>query len=499
VGVVTLRTLARGSLLVTVANLVPRAATFLLLPVYARFLTQAEFGVVSLAGSAALLAAIGCRLGLDQALLRLHYDVPQRDRPDLYVTVAIVAGAAATALAAVGFVAAVLLAGSTDADLAIWLLALGIAAANTFQFIPSVWLRATDRPGGYLALASVAFAAVAAATVLLVVVIRLGASGSLTGQLLGAIVMAVAAGYVLRSMRGGRWRTDLARRSLRFGLPLLPHALSGWVLNLSDRWLLGFLLVGTPTTTLAAVGVYSLGYQLAYAIGLAAISFNAAWLPFLYRVGHGGHAHAVMRDGTTLVVAGFAWLSSALAILAPDVLGIIAPEDWHGAADVTTVAAIGFALQAASLMLASSLYLHRDTAIIPLTTFAAVGVNIAVNLALIPRLGIMGAAWATVAAYGTLALMTGILARRRHGIALDVGRLAAVVAITVGSLLVARAAGEDGFIGGVAFRVLLVAGTAALIALLASDPARALRRVVAADASGNGGEAPSVGPPSGVV
>jgi len=48
---VTLRALARGSLLVTAGNLVPRAGAFLLLPIYAHFLTQADFGTVSLASS----------------------------------------------------------------------------------------------------------------------------------------------------------------------------------------------------------------------------------------------------------------------------------------------------------------------------------------------------------------------------------------------------------------------------------------------------------------
>jgi O-antigen/teichoic acid export membrane protein len=474
---VTLGALARGSLFVTVANLVPRAATFLLLPIYARFLTQAEFGIVSLAGSAALLVAIACRLGMDAALLRLHYDVPPSDLADLYMTVAVLAATAVAAVTTVGAGVALFVEGPNGDAFPVWVLALAIAAVNTFQFIPSVWLRATDRPGRYLALALTAFGAVLAVTVALVVALRLGAAGSLAGQLAGATLAAVAAVYLLRAMGSGRWRYDLARRVLRFGLPLLPHALAGWLLNLSDRWLLGLLLVGPPAVALGAIGVYSLGYQLAYAIGLAAVSFNAAWLPFLYRVAQDGHARRVMREGTTLIIGGFTWLASAVAVLAPDLLGLIAPAEWRGAADVTTVAAIGFALQAASLVLASSFYLHRDTATIPLITFAAVGVNVAVNGALIPSLGIMGAAWATVAGYGALALLTGVVARRRHDIALDATRLVAVAVLAGLTVLGGRAIGGDG-IPELAARVLLVVGSGGGTALLASGPALAIRRAV---------------------
>ncbi len=99
--------------------------------------------------------------------------------------------------------------------------------------------------------------------------------------------MAASAVAILWRQRPWRFSRDFARRALDFGLPLLPHSLAGWLLSVSDRWLLGLLLGVAAADALAAVGVYSLGYQLGYAVSLVAISFNAAWLPFLYRVGDG--------------------------------------------------------------------------------------------------------------------------------------------------------------------------------------------------------------------
>lgn len=436
----TLRALARGSLLVTAGNLIPRAGAFLLLPIYASFLSQAEFGTVSLAGSAALLLAIAYRLGLDSALLRLHHDLVGGDLRALYATVVALSLACAAAVTAIGVLLVLTVGASVDASIVpIGLLALAIGAVNTFQFVPSVWFRATDQPGRYLLLALGAFAIVVVVTVALVVVVRLGAVGSLLGQLAGAAAMAATAAWILLSHRPWRFRGDLGRRALRFGLPLLPHTLAGWLLNVSDRWLLGLLLGVTAGEALAAIGVYSLGYQLGYAIALVAVSFNAAWLPYLYRVADDTRGPGVLREATTVVVAGFLALAAAVAVLAPDLVGLIAPASWAGAADVTVVVAFGSAANAAALMLASGVYLSRDTRRMPLVTGAAAALNVTLNVLLIPSVGVMGAAWATLAAYSALAALTWLVARGSYPVSVDLARLATATAVAVTAVLVARA------------------------------------------------------------
>lgn len=476
----TLRALARGSIVVTLANLVPRAGAFLLLPIYARFLTRADFGTVSLASSAALLLTVLCRLGLDAALLRLHFDAGGAPRRQLYATVAAIClGAVAVAVIA-GMLVGMAVVGTDDpAGLAVWMLALAITAANTFQFVPSAWLRATEQHGRYLGLALAAFGAVVAVTVTLVVVVRLGAIGSLAGQLAGAMVMAAAAALILWRMRPWSVERATGRRALRFGLPLLPHTAAGWLLNVSDRWLLLMLLAVPASQALAAIGVYSLGYQLGYVVGLTAISFNAAWLPFFYRVGEGTHGAAILRDTTVTVIGGFAWLAGALAVLAPDVVAVMAPEEWAAAADVTAIVAFASAANATALMLASELYLRRDTGVVPVLTLVAVAVNVALNLVLVPWIGIMGAAWATLAAYGTLAVLTGITARRRYRIGIDGARLAAVAVAALAPTVIARAfVVPEADAVGVAWRLALAAAAAVAIIAIVRAPIRRLQSTV---------------------
>lgn len=468
----SLRTLARSAVLVTLANLVPRAGTFLLLPVYTHFLSRGDFGVVSLASSVGLLLAITARLGLDAALLRMHYDHGGRERGDLYGSIAAVTLVAAGVLVGMGLLVVLVL---PDDARVVGMLALGIGFANSLQYLPSVWLRATDRAGRYLALAVAAFGTVAVATVLLVVVAGTGAVGSLGGQLAGALVMGVAAAALLWSLRPWRLHARFAREALVFGLPLVPQTVSGWLLNVSDRWLLGLLLGLAASQALAAIGVYSLGYQLGYVVGLAAISVHAAWLPVFYRIGEGPAGGSFVRESTTVAVAGFAIAAAALAIIAPDLVRLMAPVEWAPAADVTAVVAFGSAAQGAALMFASGLYLRRRTRLMPVLTLTAAAANLLLNLMLIPRIGIMGAAWATLGAYGILAFLTALAAQREGVLQLDLVRVALVGLVALAAVLLARV-GLNGSAPGLIVRLaILVLATGAAMGLCLHPLARLQR------------------------
>ncbi len=436
----TIRALARGSILITLANLIPRAGTFLLLPLYTRFLTTADFGLVSIASSGALLLALVYRLGLDAAALRMHHELTPSDRRGLYTTMIVMSAGLALAVTGVAVLVGLTIidAATRTAFGAAALLTLGIAAFNTFQYVPSTWLRATDQTGRYLGLALLAFLAVASVSVLLVVIVPLGAIGSLAGQLSGALVVAGAAAVIAWRQRPWRIRFDLAREALHFGLPLLPHSLAGWLLNVSDRLVLGLLLGLAASELLGAIGIYSLGYQLGYAVGLAAISFNAAWLPFLYRIATRPGSAPILRESTSLVVIGFTGIAALLAIFAADIVAWLAPPAWSAAADVAVVVAFASAANAAGLMYASGMYLDRRTRVMPLLTAAAAATNLATNVVLIPRIGIMGAAWATLIAYAVLAASLAVVARRRDASSLDIARSLLAIGFAVVITIVSR-------------------------------------------------------------
>ena len=143
----TLRSLARGSLLYSVGFLLPRIGSFLLLPIYVSVLSTADYGAVALVVSVAQLVASLLRLGLDGALMRMHFDSAEPEVQNrLIATVATVTLLVATAGAALATLLAwaffeLLFSGLEF--LPYGLIAAILSFTTTFQYLPATIFRRT--------------------------------------------------------------------------------------------------------------------------------------------------------------------------------------------------------------------------------------------------------------------------------------------------------------------------------------------------------------------
>lgn len=433
-------------MLYTLGNFLPRVGAFLMLPVYAATLDAADFGVFSLMLSLSGLLAIVYRLGLDGALMRFHFDVPERRRPALYLTLAgatLVAGVVITLL--LGAVAGPLFE-RLFAGVAFWpigALTLLLTFLMAFQYVPASFFRATEQPGRFVALTAGIFVLGVAGTLFFLFGLRLGAAGALLGQVMGALgVIAVTVAILVRLRPTGP-DGGLLRSALGFGLPLVPHALSAWVLNLSDRFLIGLLIGLSALEAQTAIGIYSFGYQLGQVVSLVALSFNAAWVPYFYANGERPEGPAVLREMTTLATGALAVLAVGIAAIAPEATSLLASERWGSAADeaasVVPLVALASLAYGVYFMVVSAVFLVRRTRWLPLLTLGAGVANVVANLLLIPRYGILGAAIATLVGYGVLTVATALYARRGYPLQLDGARLALLFAGAVAAMAAARA------------------------------------------------------------
>lgn len=475
----TLRGLARGSAMYSVGFVLPRVGTFLLLPIYVSVLSSADYGAVALVVSVAQLLANLLRMGLDGALMRMHFDSANHEQQQrLLATVAtmttIVAGIGA--LVAAGLAWAffeILFSGLTF--LPFGLIAAVLSFTITFQYLPATALRAREQPGRFLAFTGGAFLVTAVATLVLLLGFGLGVVGALLGQVAGGVFVVTVSGVMLFRAGGPLLDQRLVRPALRYGLPLVPHTLSGWLLNVSDRWLLSLLLPLSALQARSAIGVYSLGYQLAYAIDLLAQSFNSAWVPFFYRYGGTPQARAIHREMTTLVMAGFGAMAALLAIHAELVVDVIARPEFAPAATIVPILTLAFVAHVFYIAVVTVIFYTKQTGFLPLITGTSAVVNVTTNVALIPVFGIVGAAWATLAAFTFMATATYLLARRAHGTSLDWPRLIVVAAIAgAGSTwATARPAGIDA--GRLGVDLLISAALVVVATVLTIGPARRLR------------------------
>lgn len=476
----SLRSLLRASTLYTAGNLAPKLGAFLLLPIYVRFLSQADYGSLALITSLAGILAIVYHLGVDSSLMRLHFDRSGRDRARLYSTLTVFTlglGALLTVVMALvlGPFFETLFAGTPFLPLGA--LGLLVAFVGSLGYVPSAFLRATGQASRFLALNLGAFVLSSVIAVTLVTAFGFGAAGVLTAQLISGFVVLVTA--IALVSRLGAWTFDRAAllEALRFGLPLLPHSLSAWALRLADRWLIA-LLIGLPALEARSqIGIYAVGYQLGFVVSLVLTSFNSAWSPYFFRVGQRRDGPRFHTEMTTLVMGGLLLLAVTVSVLAPEMVAVIARPGYEPAADVIPVIAFGSVLQGLYVMFVTVVFLTKRTGRLAAITFSSAALNVTLNVVLIPQLGIMGAAWSTLASYGFFAAATFFFAQSIYPMRIDWPRVAAVGALGVGAVLLARLSSGPPSLGTGLVHVMVAMGYGVAVTVLCWPSVERLRSI----------------------
>ena len=393
------------------------AVSFLLIPIYTRVLTTTDFGVFALLLSIEAGSKILLRWGLDSAFIRLYYDCPDRHaRETLASSIWWFLAAVNAPLLIAGVLAAPWI-GDALLGTRAYTDTLRVFFVNTFAlgffFVPFNVYRIEGRTGRFATLMFLRAAGTVALRLALVVWFSMGVLGLVLADLILTGVVALCLAPTTAELLRLRFSGPMLREALGYGLPRLPHGMAHQVTALSDRWVLNAYLSADQ------VGVYALGATFGLSVKLFLSAFGYAWTPFAFDAMNRPAAKDVYRRVTTYVTGLLVLLATVLAAVSEDLVRLMTAPSFHGAAAVIPWIAAGVVCQGFYQTTAVGLSIMKRTALMPVATAAAAAVAIGTNLLLVPRFGIAGAAWSTMCAYGTLAVVGYLLSQRVYPIQYD--------------------------------------------------------------------------------
>lgn len=378
--------------------------SLLLLPVFTRYLAPADYGVITLLLTIEAVTKILFRWGVDTAFIRLYYDCAdaaarQRLASTLFFLLLAANGVLlAAAVLSADWLSTVIF--KTPAHGILIAMTVASTFVAGFYFIPLQVLRIEQRSRTYIALTFTRSAGTIAARLWLVI----GAGMGVFGIVLADVIVTAAFALIL-----SRWAAPLIRpvfsrpvmrEALGFGLPRVPHSVAHQVISVADRYFLN------AYGTLRDVGLYSIGASFGLVLKLFLSAFEAAWTPFFLGVMREPDARRVYASVSTYVVALLALLVAGLCAIAPGLVRLFTEAEFHAAAIVTPWIALGVMFQGLYLVGSIGLVITKRTKLYPLATGTAAAVSLLANALLIPRFGMLGAAWANVLSYAVLALVT---------------------------------------------------------------------------------------------
>jgi O-antigen/teichoic acid export membrane protein len=434
-----IRRLAKHSAVYGLGGIVSRLLGVLLLPLYTAYLSTSDYGKIEtlVAGTAVL--TIVLRAGISSAFFRFYFDSPEPEarrtvlRTSFWFTMTTATAGLVAGLALAAPIAEALFGDSGDANL-VRAAFVGLWAQMNYEQLTALF-RVEERSSAFVLASLANIVVTVGATVLLVVVLDEGAIGVLVGNFTGTLVVYLALLGYRREQLGLQLDRPLLREMNRFGLPLVPSALFLWATNFSDRFFLVTL------TDAAEVGRYSLAVRIASAMVLLLTAFRTAWPAFAYSLEDDRDARRTYGFVLTYLLFVTSWIALALSLLAPWLVRWLAPSnpDFWPAADVVPPLAFAAVVFGGYIVMAIGVGRARRTQFNWVVTGIAAAANVALNLALIPRYGMEGAAVATVLSYAVLFAGMTVNAQRVYPVQYQWRRAVTAVGAAVALTLAGKA------------------------------------------------------------
>ena len=207
------------------------------------------------------------------------------------------------------------------------------------------------------------------------------------------------------------------RNYLAFGLPMVPSGLSDWVINSSDRYVISIFL-GT-----AYVGYYSPGYLLGNLI-IMFIQPLGCVLPVALSKHYDEDKRDLVEDILSRSLKYFLMLAIpatlGLSLLSKPILFVLStPDIANQSYMITPFVALGMVFFGITSIMSNIITLIKRTKIYAIIWFAAAILNLVLTIMLVPVIGIVGAAAATLMAFIAAFLLMVYFSRGLIRIAVD--------------------------------------------------------------------------------
>lgn len=408
------------------SSILGRLMNFLLAPFYTNVLLTSENGIVAYIYAFVAFAYVVYCFGFETAYMRYVSTLEIGDRKQNFSTPFLSLLVSSLVLSTLIHVSAPVIAGwigIRETYVVLIRYAGWILCFDSLSVIPFASLRMDQRPKTFAALKLLSITLNVVMNLVLILGFHMRAEGVLLANLIASAVTFVVTFTVVHANFTLSFSRQLFYELLKFGLPLIPSGLAGMALQIVDRPIVKAL------TNNSTLGIYQLNYRLGIAMMLIVGMFDYAWRPFFLTSAREPDAKALYSKVFTYFVLVMLFVFLAVSFFVDDIVRIevfgkhfFHPDYWSGAVIVPWIL-LGYVFNGAYVVFIAGAYLEKKTKFLPLITGLGALVNIGVNFLLIPSMGIMGAALATLAAYAVMAVTMYFASRRFYYVSYEWGKV----------------------------------------------------------------------------
>jgi O-antigen/teichoic acid export membrane protein len=408
--------LSKHTIIYGAGSIIGMAVSFIMLPVYTRYLSPSEYGVLELLSMTIDVIAMITGIGLASTVFKYYneYEDPE-EKKEVISTVAIMILVLSLLTAGLGLVFSNRLSQMMFDDrgkrylfevyFLIYFLQSGVLA------IPALFMRAKQESLLFVLIMVIKLFIQVSLNIWFLVVLKMGVVGVLYSTLLADVVIGFYLSVYTFKRVGFRYSLSKSKQMIKFGYPFIVVSLSSFALTFSDRYFLN------AYSTLATVGIYALAYKFGFLMGaLSSDPFERIWEPRRFEIVKQENAGIVFKKVFFYLNLLIVSLSLFISLFVKDGLTLISNRAYHGAYQIVPIVILAYIIQAWTSHCDLGIYVGgRSKSIAVASVLSALGV-ILLNYILIPRYQAYGAAWATVVAFFIRFVLIYVFAQRQYSI-----------------------------------------------------------------------------------
>lgn len=401
-----IKSLLKNILLFFIASFVPKTISFFLVPLYTQCLTTDEYGTIDLITTAVQLLLPVFTLQVQDAVLRFSMDREQN--PAEVFSIGLKITITGFVLILIGS-AVVFLSGMVQMEweyIVYFILSYIVGAlTNIFTY----FMRAIDRVALITGSSILNSVITVSCNLLFLLGFEWGWRGYLVANLVGhlfSMVFLFFAGKLYRYIITGKLNKSLFKQIVKFSLPMIVSALSWWVNNSLDKYILTFFC------GVAEAGILAVAYKIPTVLSalgnIVSKGFSISVIENFDKEDSDGFLGESYALFSFCIVTG----SSALMLINQPLSLFLFANDFYAAWNLVPPLIYAVMMSMVSLICQQVFVAMKRTKIVSRATLLGAGVNIVLNFILIPRYEAYGAAVATAISFTVMWIVQYIVVRR---------------------------------------------------------------------------------------
>ena len=418
--------LAKHSLIYGLGTLLNRIASFLLLPVYTRFLSVHDYGIKELVGLSTDVIGILLATAISSSIYRFYFEYQDTTDRNEVISSAVIT------IAVIGLVALSILSCATKAmakyildssDLyyffLISLCSMWFQALNNIGYL---YLRANQQSLKFITLSFGKLMLTIGLNVYFLCFLKTGVVGVLISTLITSILMSIVLILPLLYRVGVKFSHRKIKEIVKYGMPLIPAQLAGFVVNLSGR----FFIKGY--CSIAEAGLYSLGARFGSLPGdFISGPFNQTWQPRRFELCKETNSEKIFGKIFTYFLVVMTLAGLGVSILTRDVLMIMAGEEFWSAYKVVPILVLASIVLSFQYHFDMGLLIKKKTKYLAYINMSNALVVLVLNFFLIQLYGVYGAAYVILIGFVYRVSMTYYFSSKYYRIHFEFVRIAKIL------------------------------------------------------------------------